>query len=834
MSLNPQSSPDLNQQILQDLNPPQREAVSYGSGPLLVFAGAGSGKTRVITRRIAWLVAQGLHPAEILALTFTNKAANEMKERLVGLLGPVARHMWVGTFHSLLLRILRPNAELLGFTNSFTILDTDEQKTLLKQVLKDLRIDEHYLAPADAHRQISHAKNHMLGPQDYEAQEAKGFRQHQAYYQDIARVYQAYQKALKDQNSMDFDDILLYAVQLFRQNPEVLAAYSGRFRHILVDEYQDTNKVQYEVLRLLASAHGNLCVVGDDDQSIYSFRGAQQENILNFEKDFPQAHIVKLEQNYRSTPIILQAANAVIANNEKRVEKKLWTSSRGGEAIQFYRAADHYTEARWIAQEIKRLGQRAEDPISPAQIGILYRLNALSRNLEFALREEGIPYKIYGGLRFYDRKEIRDVLAYLRLIDSPDDRLAFERVINTPKRSLGQVTVDRVLNYATEEGVSPLEVAAQADQYPDLSHAAVRLQEFAALIERMRAVAQANQLSFPDFIKYVEEESGLYGFWQAEQQKLNLEAESRLQNLEELRSDALEFANRQAADLAVIAELSDRYGEGELTQALLDDQGGLTHQDLSLPVLTRSFLENAALFAAGDEEDPAETVSLMTIHSAKGLEFDACFIVGVEQGIFPNVNKLLSPEDEEEERRLFYVAITRARKRLAITTAQSRLLYGKTAYYPPSQFLKEIPDHLIEESGGSRYGDGEFLSYQTSSGGSAYGGGYKGRTSYAWENQYSSAPQSGPVTRGKPVLKSQTKANPFASKPKSSGLHTNSPSAQNKLCQLEPGAKVRHKRFGEGTLIKKETTSTDAILSIDFGGKTKHMMASMADLDILD
>ena len=834
MSFNPLSSSDLSQYILQDLNPPQREAVTYANGPLLVFAGAGSGKTRVITRRIAWLVDQGLHPAEILALTFTNKAANEMKERLVGLLGPVARHMWVGTFHSMLLRILRPNAQYLGFTESFTILDSDEQKTLIKQVLKDLRIDDHYLAPADAHRQISHAKNHMLKPQDYEAQGAKGFRQQQGYYQDVARVYQAYQKALKDQNSMDFDDILLYAVDLFRQNPQVLAAYAGRFRHILVDEYQDTNKVQYEVLRLLASGHGNLCVVGDDDQSIYSFRGAQHENILNFEKDFPRAHIVKLEQNYRSTPVILQAANAVIANNEKRVDKKLWTSSQGGEAIQFYRAADHYTEARWIAQEIRRLSQRAEDPISPAQIGILYRLNALSRNLEFALREEGIPYKIYGGLRFYDRKEIRDVLAYLRLIDSPDDRLAFERIVNTPKRNLGQVTIDRVLNYATEQGISPLEVAGQASHYSDLAYAADRLQDFAGLIDRMRAACQANQLNFPDFIKYVEEESGLYGFWQTEQKKSNLDAESRLQNLEELRSDALEFANRQASDLAVIAELSERYGESDLTQALLDDQGTAS-QELSLEALTRAFLENAALFAAGDEEDPAETVSLMTVHSAKGLEFDACFIVGVEEGIFPNVNKLLSPEDEEEERRLFYVAITRARKRLAITTAQSRLLYGKTAYYPPSHFLQEIPDHLIEESGGSRYGEGEFLPYQSPNSGKAYGSGYKGRASLAWES--SSGTQSG--LRGsvapRPIGEAQkARTNPFASKPKTGGLHSNSSDQKAKLCMLEPGARVRHKRFGEGKLLKKEETSADAILSIDFGGKTKHMMASMADLEVLD
>lgn len=850
MSFNPAPPSDLSQEILQDLNPPQREAVSYGEGPLLVFAGAGSGKTRVITRRIAWLVAQGLHPAEILALTFTNKAANEMKERLLGLLGPVAKRMWVGTFHSMLLRVLRPHAPLLGFSESFTILDSDEQKTLLKQVLKDLRIDEHYLEAGEARRQISHAKNQLIGPQDYEARQSRGFRQQKSYYQDMARVYQAYQAALKDQNSMDFDDILIYAVQLFRDHPQVLEAYAQRFRHILVDEYQDTNKVQYELLRLLASVHGNLCVVGDDDQSIYSFRGAQHENILNFEKDFPQAHVVKLEQNYRSTPVILQAANAVIAHNEKRVAKKLWTASRGGEAIRFHRAADHYAEARWIAQEIKRLSQRAEDPISPSQIGILYRLNALSRNLETALREEGIAYKIYGGLRFYDRKEIRDVLAYLRLVSSPDDRLAFERVVNTPKRSIGTVTVNRVLDYASSEGKSPLDIARRADQYADLSHAASRLQDFAGLIEKMRTVCQANQLSFPDFIKYVEETSGLYGYWQAEQKKLNLEAESRLQNLEELRSDALEFANHQAADLAVIAELSARYGEGELTQSLLATSEGQATGDLSLPALTGAFLENAALFAVGDEAEPAETVSLMTIHSAKGLEFDACFLVGVEQGIFPNLNKLLQPEDEEEERRLFYVAITRARQRLAITTAQSRLLYGKTAYYPPSQFLKEIPDELIEESGGSRYGAGEYGSYQTAYtasaySGSAYGGGYKGQSgagSYtSWRSRTSDQASRGGRVKVSKTGAGQTSARPQATaasftRPSSasSAFHMNKPQDQAKLRNLEAGAKVRHKRFGQGTLLKKETTSTDAILSIDFGGKTKHMMASMAELEIED
>lgn len=791
--------------ILEKLNEPQREAVTFGEGPLLVFAGAGSGKTRVITRRIAWLVAHGVHPAEILALTFTNKAANEMKERLSSLLGQVANRMWVGTFHSMLLRVLRPHAEKLGFTSSFSIIDTDDQKNLIKQVMKELNIDTNTMRPAEVRNYISGAKNRMLGPEEYLASLNKSYS---GMGQIIYEVYLAYQKALKEQNSMDFDDILLFSVKLFREYPEVLHSYSERFRHILVDEYQDTNMVQYTLVKMLSSVHQNICVVGDDDQSIYSFRGANHENILNFERDFPSAHVVKLEQNYRSTSIILGAANAVISNNEERADKNLWTAKKGGEKIQFYRASDHYDEARWIAREIKRLSIREEGAISYSEIGILYRINALSRNLEFALREEGIPYNIYGGLRFYDRMEIRDVFAYLRLITTPQDRLAFERVINTPKRGIGDTTVGRVLEHAENYGKTAMEVAAEAFAYDDLSHAAAKLQSFSDLIVEMREVAQQDELSFAEFIAYVEDRSGILTYWQAEQKRGNLEAEARVQNLRELISDAVEFEARQREELLSLAEIMERYGDDAFTRMLYEDAQGELPEDLKLMNLLSSFLDNAALFSVSDEEAQQEAVSLMTIHSAKGLEFDAGFVLGVEDGIFPNMQNSIDKKAKEEERRLFYVAITRARKRLSITAAQNRLIYGQTSYNPPSCFLREIPSELLEETGGSRFGDGE-------------------NTFIRQEDSVSiNTPSRNLFSR---------RVGSFTNKRKNQKILGNAADKKHKLMSLKPGAQLSHKRFGEGKLIKIEIISNgaDALLSIDFNGTLKHMTAAMADLDII-
>ncbi|MDO5016487.1 MAG: UvrD-helicase domain-containing protein [Eubacteriales bacterium] len=821
-------------QILDKLNDRQKEAVVYGEGPLLIFAGAGSGKTRVITHRIAWLIANGVHPAEILAITFTNKAAQEMKDRLTQLLGPVAQHMWVGTFHSMLLRILRRHAELLGFKPSFAIFDTDDQKALLKRLLKELKIDDRYISVNEARNIISSSKNKLLGPEDL----AKQATYQSSRGQDLLRIYRAYQANLLQQNALDFDDILYFSVKLFREHPDILAIYAKRFRYLLVDEYQDTNEAQYQIVKLLSSYHRNLCVVGDDDQSIYGFRGADYTNILNFREDFPDCKVIKLEQNYRSTEVILEAANLIIANNEAREEKRLWTSKRGGEKISFYRAQDQYDESRWVAQEIKRLSQRTSAPLPLGEVGILYRVNALSRNIEFALREAGIPYQIFGGLRFYDRLEIRDVFAYLRLLESPEDRLAFARAVNTPKRGIGDSTVEKVLSISERTGRDPLSICLSAQSYPELSRVAGRLTSFGILMQNLAEVMEQNKLDFADFIRYVEEESGLENYWKQELSKGNLEAEARLQNLEELRSDALEFASRQEAEARQLAELADRYEDSQLTQSLLVDSIGSLGMDLSLRELNAAFLENASLYTNMDQAAGEQAISLMTVHSAKGLEFDAAFVIGMEEGIFPGYRAQDSKEEMEEERRLAYVAITRARKYLGLTAARSRLLYGKTSYNPVSCFMAEIPDHLVEELGGSRFGDGEFLradsgfSYGLDSGyGNSFAGGFgHDFGGNSWSNAASSsAPKKEPVWHS-----AISTPNPFSQPRPVTTASKNQAGKKAELSRLEEGTRVRHRRYGEGVVIGREEIADDVILTIDFSGKTKHLTAGMAKLEVLD
>lgn len=813
----PISNAELQQQILATLNPRQQEAVTYGEGPLLIFAGAGSGKTRVITRRMAWLVLQGVHPAAILAITFTNKAAREMKDRLTQLLGPVARHMWVGTFHSMMLRIIRRHAEVIGFTPHVTILDTDDQRNLLKQIMKDLGISSQVMSVKEVHNLIGWAKNRLLWPDDFAAQEWN-----RPGHEEIVSIYRAYQNRLREQNSMDFDDILLYAVELLSKHSDILTYYSQRFRYILVDEYQDTNHAQYQLVLLLAGGHRNLCVVGDDDQSIYAFRGADFTNILNFKRDFTDCKVIKLEQNYRSTKTILEAANSVIANNETRTGKKLWTANDQGEQILFYRAADQMDEARFVAREIRRLHERMEKPYGWGDIGVFYRINALSRNLEMALLEAGIPYHISGGLSFYDRMEIRDVFAYLRLLESPDDQLAFSRVVNTPKRGIGNTTMERVLGYAQTEGRNALAICRQADRYPDLSYVAGRLQAFARILDRLQQTMEENTLSFPDFMRQVEVESGLLPYWEKRRDQGDMEAENRMQNLQELQSDALEFASRQADEARQLALLGERYGDDDLTLTLLEESELQT--SLKLSDLNRAYLENASLFTNMDPEDLANSVSLMTVHSAKGLEFPVCFLVGLEEDIFPGYRSRESKEEMEEERRLAYVAITRAQEKLVITAARSRLLYGQTTYHPVSPFLAEIPDHTIQELGGSRFGDeGDDTA--------AIGGAdpfFYGRPAVAMQASVGASAPGKPRSSTTDIFKQTSGQKPH------SQLRKNTESQVDALADLPLGSQLKHARFGVGTLIKKDPVTADMILSIDFNGKVKHMMASMARLEIME
>ncbi|MEA4889825.1 MAG: UvrD-helicase domain-containing protein [Clostridiaceae bacterium] len=777
--------------LLSGLNPEQAAAVQHHLGPLLILAGAGSGKTRVITHRIAWLVSVlGVRPSAILAITFTNKAAAEMKSRIEELVGAASQYMWVGTFHAMMIRILRRYADRLGYDRNFTIIDIDDQVKLIKSCLSDLNLDEKAFAPKAVHGQISAAKNALIGTKQYTGEAGADFR-----LGKIARVYERYQEKLKKSNSMDFDDILFEAVGLLSNHPDVLAEYQDRFQFILVDEYQDTNHAQYKLVHLLSAKHENLCVVGDDDQSIYSFRGANIQNILDFEKDFKNCRVIKLEQNYRSTGNVLKAANAVINLNRGRKQKTLWTQTDDGEPITFLRAENQNEEGRYLANEIDRLVVRSGQQ-HYRDFAVLYRLNALSRNLEQALREQGIPYRIFGGMRFYDRKEIKDVLAYLRLILTAEDDLSLNRIINVPRRGIGDATVSALEILAGREGTSQLAICARAGEFAELQRMAGRLQGFAALIERLRAGLLQEDLTFAAYIEWVEQESGLIQEMIDQREKSSLgDSVDRIENLKELLSDALEFERQRK-------ELRERDDVSELAP---EDSDLLA---VGLPDVLRSFLERAALYSEMDEDrENQDYVRLMTIHSAKGLEFGTVFLVGAEEGLFPGYRAMGSEADIEEERRLAYVAITRARSKLYITTARSRLVFGQTQSMQVSRFVREIPDQFIEEVGGARHGDLQ-----------------------------PARPDSKPVGRGSASIS-------FPGAPAQPGQNSaarrdaNMPAAPKPggAVDLKAGDRVRHPRFGVGKVISSEPVAGDAILLVAFESVgQKRLMARMANLSPAD
>ncbi len=522
-------------ELLAELNPQQADAVRHVNGPLLILAGAGSGKTRVITHRIAWLVAEHqVRPSSILAITFTNKAADEMKQRVEALVGLRSQSMWIGTFHAMMLRILRRFADRIGYQRSFAIMDRDDQQRLVKACLQELNFSDKTLTPSAVHSQISNAKNDLVGVEEFTRKAGNAFP-----LSKIAEVYHLYQKKLKKANSMDFDDILFESVRLFRENPDVLSEYQARFQYILVDEYQDTNHAQYQLIHLLSAGHRNLCVVGDDDQSIYSFRGANIRNILDFEKDFKGCKVIKLEQNYRSTGTVLEAANAVIKENEGRKAKKLWTNRGQGDLVTFLRAENHSEEGRYIATEINRVVSRRNKGMRYRDIAILYRLNALSRSLESALRDRGLPYRMFGGQRFYDRKEIRDVLAWLRLIRYPDDDFSLVRAIQVPRRGVGETTLERLGDLAAREGKSQLEICREVSLYPELQPAD-RLRDFAAKVDSFRARLLQNDMSFAEYVEWIENESGLVQeIVDRRERSREIDPIDRIENLKELLSDAL-------------------------------------------------------------------------------------------------------------------------------------------------------------------------------------------------------------------------------------------------------------------------------------------------------
>lgn len=640
---------------IQGLNRQQQDAVQTINGPMLILAGAGSGKTKVLTCRIAHLLQQGVRPYRILAITFTNKAAAEMRERVDRMAGAAARDVWLFTFHAFCARVLRRDLEkLTGYGNNFAIYDTSDSKNLIKQVLKEMNLDDKRFPIPGIISHISNAKNALLTPEAY-AQQAGEY-----YEQQVAKVYAAYQKKLQANNAVDFDDLLLLTLRLLKENAEVREKYQSKFDYIMVDEYQDTNHAQYLLTKLLAAGHKNICVVGDADQSIYGWRGADIQNILDFEKDYPNAKLVKLEQNYRSTQVILDAANAVIDNNSGRKPKSLWTDNGNGSEIVYYQAMDERDEARFVIERVQELQQKEHAKLG--DMAVLYRTNAQSRVFEEILIKSGIAYNMVGGTKFYERKEIKDVLAYLRLIYNPSDSLSLLRIINVPRRGIGDATITRLAEYAAASGQSLFEVVSNASDVPALaSRFANKLDELAEVLFDL--MGEAADAPVKQLIEDVLQKTGyiaeLEGSGDAQDQ-------SRVDNLHELLSVAEDFAAK-----------CERSGDE--------------------PTL-ENFLSDVALVADIDDADLDEdAITLMTLHSAKGLEFPTVFLVGMEEGIFPHARTLMEESEIEEERRLCYVGITRAEQHLFLTNARMRTIYGRSQYYPASRFLQEVPRNLIHE-----------------------------------------------------------------------------------------------------------------------------------------
>ena len=744
--------------IYDTLNEPQREAVYYTEGPLLILAGAGSGKTRVLTHRIAYLIEEkGVNPWNILAITFTNKAAGEMRERVDRLVGFGSESIWVSTFHSMCVRILRRHISLLGYDTNFTIYDADDQKTLMKDVCKLLQIDTKIYKERALLAAVSHAKNELVTPEEFRLNAGGDFSQRK-----IAEVYEEYEKQLKANNALDFDDLLIKTVQLFQTQADVLEYYQERFRYIMVDEYQDTNTVQFELVRLLASKYRNLCVVGDDDQSIYKFRGANIKNILNFEQYFEDAKVIKLEQNYRSTSNILNAANAVIRNNAGRKDKTLWTDNGEGEKIQFRQFDSAYDEAEYIVDDIRKRVREKE--YSYHDNVILYRTNAQSRLFEEKFVTANIPYKIVGGINFYARREIKDLLAYLKTVDNGKDDLAVRRIVNVPKRGIGLTSINRVQDYAAAYNIGFYDALRAVDLIPNIGRGASKLESFVALIEHFKT--DAEDMSISDLLKEIIEETGYIESLQAEDM---VEAETRIENIDELLSKVAAYEE--------------------------------DCEDRNEPASLSGFLEEVALVADIDSlDEDTDYVVLMTLHSAKGLEFPNVYLAGMEDGLFPSYMTITSddPEEVEEERRLCYVGITRAEKELTLTCARRRMIRGETQYNKMSRFLKEIPMELLST------------------------GAVFTKEKEEPEVKVSAYMQAKQAFKAKPfggsALYSQAPARSFG-KPSGKGL------------DYGTGDRVRHIKFGEGTVtaIVEGGRDYEVTVAFDTAG-TKKMFAAFAKL----
>ena len=679
----PAASPpeaDTGTDLLVGLNPVQREAVTASPDvPLLVVAGAGSGKTRVLTHRVAWLIGdQRVSPFALLAITFTNKAAGEMKERVGTLVGPVAHRMWVSTFHSACARILRREASHLGIRSSFSIYDQSDSVRLVDYVRRDLNLDPKRFPARRLASQISALKNELVSA-DQALDRAAGPAERR-----VAEVYREYQRRLLDGSAADFDDLLLLAVRLFREHPDVLEKWRKRFRQVLVDEFQDTNGAQWELVRLLTEEHRGVMVVGDQDQSVYRFRGADFRNLMRFEEAFPDATVIVLEQNYRSTQRILDAANAVILNNAARRPKHLWTEQVGGELITRYHAQDEHDEAAYVAHEIERLTDT--EGCSFSDIAVFYRTNAQSRVIEETLVRAGHPYRVVGGVRFYDRREVKDSLAYLRALVNPDDEVSWRRIVNVPKRGVGDTSVSKVSAYAQEHGMTFRDALHRADAAGVSGKALGGIRDLLDILAEVEGAAGAG---VAPVVQAVLEDTGYLAELEAER---SIEAEARLENLQELIGVCREFDDAlESGDVAGLAGIASGSGDGDA----LAVSSGLDR--------VQAFLEAVSLVTDLDDiEGEKRAVTLMTLHSAKGLEFPVVFLTGLEDGVFPHMRSLGDPDELEEERRLCYVGITRARERLYLCHAWSRMLFGRTDFYPPSRFLSEIPEELVEVLGEDR------------------------------------------------------------------------------------------------------------------------------------
>ena len=791
--------------ILEGLNPEQEKAVKHFKGPLLILAGAGSGKTRVLTHRIAYLIEEyGVNPWNILAITFTNKAAGEMRERVDNIVSSGAEYIWVSTFHSACVRILRRHIEALGYSRNFTIYDSDDQKTLMRDILKYLELDPKKFKERTVLSAISKAKDELISPEQYAAQ-ASG-----DYLKEIyARAYREYEKRLRDSNALDFDDLICKTITLLQTSSEVLDYYQNRFRYIMVDEYQDTNTAQFELIRLLADSVGedgkkeqNLCVVGDDDQSIYKFRGANIYNILNFESEYPDATVIKLEENYRSTQNILDAANAVIGNNSMRKDKALWTEKEKGDAIYFSRFFNEYEEAESIAQAIKHAVDNGEADYK--DFAVLYRTNAQSRVFEEKLVGANIPYRIVGAVNFYQRREIKDLLAYLRTIENGLDDISVKRILNVPKRGIGLTTMDRVSNSALEHELTFYGALQNYEYIDGLKRSAAKLGSFVSLIESFKRHLATPGYSLEDLIREIIEETGYVRLLEEEDTE---EANNRIENIEELINKVVSY---------------EENCEEEPTL------GG--------------FLEEVALVADIDSvDDDTNIVLLMTLHSAKGLEFPYVYLVGMEDGIFPGYSAVSGddPEEMEEERRLCYVGITRAREKLSLSCAQSRFRNGEQQYNPPSRFINEIPRYLLKNQG-EVSGNNGFSSDRSTD---VY---HTMRTDRLPNIRTNAASQWNPMDelKTKQAVRRSSGADLFAGNPlinkgfaassstaATSYQRKNSTASAGTTINYGEGDRVSHRKFGEGTVTSLVEKSGDYQVAVDFdNGITKKMMASFAKL----